>query len=77
MGTAVADARVSTSPPDGLPRYRLLTGPDDQTFCERVSAALDMGYQLHGAPSITRGPVGIVAAQAVVWAESGRTVPRP
>ena len=24
-------------------RYRLLTGPDDRSFCERISAALDQG----------------------------------
>src|SRR5450830_1751775 len=31
--------------------YRLLTGPDDRLFCERVSAALDDGYVLHGDPT--------------------------
>ena len=30
--------------------YRVLTGPDDRSFCERVSAALADGYELHGAP---------------------------
>jgi transposase len=25
------------TPPDGLPVYRVLTGPDDETFCRRVS----------------------------------------
>ena len=34
-------------------RYRLLTGPDDRTFCERVSRALDEGYELYGSPAIT------------------------
>ena len=33
--------------------YRLLTGTDDRAFCERVSAALADGYQLHGAPAVT------------------------
>ncbi|MEM9202050.1 MAG: DUF1737 domain-containing protein [Actinomycetota bacterium] len=47
-------------------RYRLLTGPDDATFCERVSAALDDGYELYGSPSITNTPDGVVAAQAIV-----------
>ncbi|NEW25047.1 DUF1737 domain-containing protein, partial [Klebsiella pneumoniae] len=27
-------------PPDGLPRYHLLTGKDDAKFCHRVSEAL-------------------------------------
>ncbi len=33
-------------------RYRLLTGTDNREFCERVSAALDDGYELHGSPTI-------------------------
>jgi hypothetical protein len=39
-----------TPPPDGLPTYRLLTGPDDAAFCHRVSAALALGYRLYGSP---------------------------
>ena len=39
--------------PNGLPRYRLLTGPDDVSFCLRVSEALDLGYVLYGSPAIT------------------------
>ena len=51
-------------------RYRLLTGRDDRTFCERVSAALDDGYELHGAPSITHNGEHCVVAQALVLAGS-------
>lgn len=48
-------------------RYRVLTGPDDRTFCERVSAALDDGYVLHGGPALTTNGVGqVIVAQAVV-----------
>ena len=32
-----------TTPPDNLPTYRLLTGPDDAAFCKRVSEALALG----------------------------------
>lgn len=39
--------------PQNLPAYRLLTGPDDATFCQRVSEALALGYELYGSPSIT------------------------
>ena len=46
--------------------YRLLTGPDDHAFCERVSEALAEGYRLHGSPAITLGPDGPIVAQAVV-----------
>lgn len=51
---------------DGRLRYRLLTGPDDSSFCERISVALDEGYELYGSPSITHTPDGVVAAQAVI-----------
>lgn len=47
-------------------RYRLLTGPDDASFCERVSDALADGYELYGSPTITDTPDGIIAAQAIV-----------
>ncbi|HGB4478614.1 TPA: DUF1737 domain-containing protein [Salmonella enterica] len=33
---------------NGLPRYRLLTGPDDASFCQCVSEMLDKGYELYG-----------------------------
>jgi hypothetical protein len=46
--------------------YRLLTGPDDRTFCERVSEALANGYVLYGNPSVTHDGSRTVAAQAVV-----------
>jgi len=47
-------------------RYRVLTGPDDATFCERVSAALAEGYTLHGSPALTFDGVRVIVAQAVV-----------
>ena len=59
-----------TTPPDGRPIYRCLTGKDDRAFCERVSQALEEGWRLHGGPSLTWNPVencGYIA-QAVVWA---------
>jgi hypothetical protein len=52
-------------------RYRLLTGTDDRAFCEKVSAALDDGYQLHGAPAVTYDGSRVVAAQAVVLDDAG------
>ncbi|MBA4100655.1 MAG: hypothetical protein C0488_00170, partial [Arthrobacter sp.] len=33
--------------------YRLISGPDDRAFCERISAALAEGYVLHGSPAAT------------------------
>jgi hypothetical protein len=48
--------------------YRYLTGPDDQKFCKRVSAALNKGWQLHGNPTLTYDPVQVrvICGQAIV-----------
>jgi hypothetical protein len=54
-------------PPDGLPRYRLLTGKDDASFCKRVSEALALGYILYGSPAATFNGEHVVVAQAVIW----------
>lgn len=50
--------------PEAL-RYRLLTGPDDKKFCERVSQALRQGYKLYGSPAITFDGGRCIVAQAV------------
>ena len=31
--------------------YRMLTGPDDSSFCHKVSLALSKGWKLHGSPT--------------------------
>lgn len=31
--------------------YRLLTGPDDASFCHKVTLALAQGWALHGGPA--------------------------
>ncbi|MET3922635.1 hypothetical protein ABIB26_003595 [Arthrobacter sp. UYEF20] len=46
--------------------YRLFTGPDDRSFCERVSAALAEGYVLHGSPSAAFNGSSVIVAQAVI-----------
>jgi hypothetical protein len=53
-------------PNDEPLRYRVLTGPDDRAFCERVSAALDEGYRLHGGPALTFDGARVIVAQALV-----------
>ena len=58
---------MSTEPPDGLPRYRVLTGPDDDAFCHRVSDALRLGYRLHGSPALTYNGDRVIVAQALSW----------
>jgi hypothetical protein len=54
-------------PPDGLPNYRLLTGVDDAEFCHRVSAALELGYELYGSPAATFDGRSVIVAQALIW----------
>ena len=62
-------AKGRSSPPNGLPRYRLLTGRDDAAFCRRVSEALALGYELYGSPAATFNGKEVIVAQAVVWPE--------
>ena len=54
-------------PPDGLPIYRVLTGPDDATFCRRVSEAIALGYRLHEGPAVTFNGEQVIVAQAILW----------
>ncbi|MFH5878920.1 DUF1737 domain-containing protein [Arthrobacter sp. NA-172] len=46
--------------------YRLITGPDTQEFCERISTALAEGYVLHGSPAATFDGTEVIVAQAIV-----------
>ena len=59
-------------PPNNLPRYRVLTGPDDDAFCWRVSEALELGYELYGSPSLTWDGNSVIVAQAIVWRGTGK-----
>jgi hypothetical protein len=56
-----------SAPPDGLPIYRVLTGPDDAAFCHRVSEAVALGYRLHGGPAVTFNGEQVIVAQALLW----------
>ena len=33
--------------------YRFLTGPDDASFCHKITDALNKGWQLYGSPQLT------------------------
>lgn len=60
--------------------YRLLTGPDDSSFCHKVSKALSEGWELYGSPCLTCDPSSgsAVCGQAVIKrTESGYTSDRP
>ena len=58
---------MTTTPPNGLPSYRVLTGPDDDAFCWRVSEAIELGYRLHGSPAMTFDGERVIVAQALLW----------
>jgi hypothetical protein len=68
------DERAAGGPgaaaPAGLSRYRVLTGPDDDAFCHRVSEAIELGYELYGGPAVTTNGNVVVVAQALVWPEA-------
>jgi hypothetical protein len=58
---------VSDAPaPEERLSYRLVTGPDDRSFCERISTALAEGYVLHGSPAATFNGSSVIVAQALV-----------
>jgi hypothetical protein len=48
--------------------YRYLTGPDDVAFCNRVTQALGMGWQLYGQPTLTYDSSRnrVICGQAVI-----------
>ena len=62
-----------SNPPNDLPIYRILTGPDDDNFCRRVSAALALGYALHGSPAATFDGKSVMVAQALIWPSAVKT----
>jgi len=46
--------------------YRLITGPDNRAFCERISDALAEGYVLHRSPTAAFNGRDVIVAQAVI-----------
>lgn len=48
--------------------YRYLTGPDDASFCHRVSEALSQGWVLYGHPTLTFDATSqrVVCGQAII-----------
>jgi hypothetical protein len=48
--------------------YSYLTGPDDDSFCHRVTERLNRGWELWGAPTLAfdSGTKRIICGQAVV-----------
>jgi hypothetical protein len=48
--------------------YRYLTGPDDASFCHRVTAEINKGWQLYGQPTLTydQERKRVICGQAIV-----------
>lgn len=46
--------------------YSYLTGPDDEKFCQRVSAKLNDGWELYGNPTLTYDGNSVIAGQALI-----------
>jgi hypothetical protein len=48
--------------------YRYLTGPDDASFCHRVSEALSQGWVLYGHPTLTYDEKSgrVICGQAII-----------
>ena len=48
--------------------YRFLTGPDDSSFCHKVTAALNKGWHIYGSPTYAydAGTQTMRCGQAVV-----------
>lgn len=52
--------------------FRFLTGPDDSSFCHKITKALSEGWQLHGSPVYISDPQSksLKCGQAVVKTSS-------
>ncbi len=59
-------------------RYRMLTGPDDRAFCDRITDALNDGWELYGSPQLTYNPEKgrVICGQAVVREEMAEDTPK-
>lgn len=57
--------------------YRYLTGPDDASFCHRVTAELNKGWQLYGQPTLTYDPEKkrVICGQAIIKDKPGEYSP--
>lgn len=46
--------------------YKYLTGKDDVIFCARVTKALNEGYELYGAPTMTFNGSDVIVGQVII-----------
>ena len=55
--------------------YKLLTGPDNSKFCDRVTEFLNNGWKLYGSPimnteHISQDKIDRIVGQAVIRSKS-------
>lgn len=57
--------------------YRYITGPDDSSFCHRITAALNKGWSLYGNPTLTYDAVQgrVICGQAITKDVAGEYTP--
>ena len=57
--------------------YRYLTGPDDASFCQRITELLNRGWQLYGSPTLAYDPETkrVVCGQAITKIADGQYSP--
>jgi hypothetical protein len=57
--------------------YRYLTGPDDASFCHRITEVLNRGWQLYGSPTLTYNAETkqVVCGQAIIKEADGSYSP--
>ena len=55
--------------------YRYITGPDDSSFCHRITALLNKGWLLYGNPTLTFDATQgrTICGQAVMKEVEGET----
>lgn len=47
-------------------QYKFITGPDDSTFCVRITEFLNNGWKLYGNPTMSFDGKTIIAGQAII-----------
>ena len=57
--------------------YRYLTGPDDASFCHRITEAINRGWQLYGSPTLTYNAETkqVICGQAIIKEDDGAYSP--
>ena len=63
---AESDDTTSDEPTAIKKNYKLLTGPDDTHFCERVTEHRNHGWDLYANPTMTFNGETVIVGQALV-----------